>query len=178
MPPPEEEEEPSLTSDLIAPLSLFSALLSSIVASFPATLATTLYRRIAASLSQSLYDRLLINRTWSEYSAQRLVYDVEHGFLQAGREAGIKRGVGKGWEVFVSGSIILALQASTSSKVSGASNGPGFSKVMQVAFDDGVGVSEEEGSEFRNMMESLGVGEVLRKKNVQGLMKRRPECWR
>lgn len=107
------------------------------------------------------------------------MYDIEHGFLQAGREAGIKRGVGKGWEVFASGSIILALPGSTSSKSSvGASNGLGFSKVMQVAFDDGVGVSEEEGSEFRIMMEGLGVGEVLRKKNVQSLMKRRPECWR
>lgn len=174
--PPEIEEEPSLTPDLIAPLSLFSALLSSLVTSFPATLSITLYRKISSSLSQALYDRLLINRTWSEYSAKKFEYDLENGFLQAAKGAGIKRGVGKGWEMLSGGAKIMALPAGVSAP--GVIKSAGFSKVMQIAFDDGVGVGEGDGSDFQLMMESLGVSERLRKKDVQILMKRRPECWR
>ncbi|KAI5481051.1 hypothetical protein MNV49_006237 [Pseudohyphozyma bogoriensis] len=173
--PPEDEEEPSLTPDLIAPLSLFSALLSTIVASFPPTLATTLYRRISASLSVSLYDRLLVNRTWSESGAKQLNWDIEYGFLQAGREAGIKRGVGRGWELLTGGAKIMALPASSgSSNASGEDAGASFASIMKLAFDDAVPEHQVTAA-----MEELGVGELVgRKEILQALLRRRPECWR
>lgn len=68
----------------------------------------------------------------------------------------------------------MALPAGSST----VAKGPTFSRVMQIAFDDGVGVGEGEGSQFQVMMEEIGVNERLRKKDVQALMKRRPECWR
>jgi hypothetical protein len=175
-----EEDEQSLTPDLIAPLSLFSALLSNLVAAYPPAVATTLYRRISVNLSTSLYDRLLINRTWSESGAHQLNYDLEHGFLQAGREAGIRRGVAKGWELLVGGAKIMALPGSNSSGTSAygvdAKAQMTFSRVMQLAFDDAV--PEGEGTKFNVAMEELGVGEVLGKVEVQQVMRRRPECWR
>lgn len=51
-----------------------------------------------------------------------------------------------------------------------------FAKVMQMAWDDAV--VDGEGSRFREAMEELGVGEVVGKKEVQAVMRRRPECWR
>ncbi|KAL8291920.1 hypothetical protein RQP46_002178 [Phenoliferia psychrophenolica] len=169
-PAPPEGDDLALTPDLIAPLSLFTALLTTLVTSFPSSLSTTLYRRISSTLSATLYDRLLTNRTWSEAAAHQLNYDIQHGFLQAGREAGIQRGVGKGWEVLVGGGIVMALPANQG----GYEPGPSFAEVMKMAFDDAV-------PEHRVLerMEELGVGEVIARKEVlQKLLRRRPECWR
>jgi RAD50-interacting protein 1 len=178
-----EDLDRSLTTELIAPLSLFSSLLKTLVASYPHSVATTLYRRIAVSLSTSLYDRLLVNRTWSESGAHQLNYDIEQGFLQAGREAGIRRGVSRGWDKLIGGAKIMALPATSGSGGFGdeAVDEDGeakltFSRVMQLAFDDSV--PEGEGTQFNVAMEQLGVGEVLGKVEVQQVMRRRPECWR
>ncbi|KAK4056321.1 hypothetical protein OIO90_002765 [Microbotryomycetes sp. JL221] len=190
-----EDVVDSLTTELNGPLALFTALLKTLVESYPHAVATTLYRRIAVNLSTSLYDRLLVNRTWSEAGAHQLNYDVEHGFLQAGREAGIRRGVARGWDKLVGGARIMALPATSfnedgfdeddddddhaAAQQNGTSKSPGgltFSKVMQLAFDDSV--PEGEGTQFNVAMEQLGVGEVLGKVEVQQVMRRRPECWR
>ncbi|KAK4702207.1 RAD50-interacting protein 1, partial [Phenoliferia sp. Uapishka_3] len=171
-PPPEDEAQVdfTLTTDLISPLSLFSSLLSTLVTSFPPALSTTLYRRISSTLSATLYDRLLTNRTWSETGANQLNYDIEHGFLQAGREAGISRGVGKGWEVLKGGGKVLALPASLGRYVPG----PSFADIMKMAFDDAVPEHT-----VLEKMEEIGVGEVVGRKEVlQALLRRRPECWR
>ncbi|KAK4049402.1 hypothetical protein OIV83_004135 [Microbotryomycetes sp. JL201] len=188
----EDVEVDSLTSELNAPLALFTTLLKTLVESYPHAVATTLYRRIAVNLSTSLYDRLLVNRTWSEAGAHQLNYDIDHGFLQAGREAGIRRGVSRGWDKLVGGAKIMALPATSfsddeehegddqaengSRKTRVAPHDLTFSKVMQLAFDDSV--PEGEGTQFNVAMEQLGVGEVLGKVEVQQVMRRRPECWR
>lgn len=172
-----EEIDRSLTTELIAPLSLFSSLLKTLVASYPHAVATTLYRRIGVSLSTSLYDRLLVNRTWSEAGAHQLNYDIEHGFLQAGREAGIQRGVARGWDKLMGGAKIMALPASSASGFDNSVEDQlTFSRVMQLAFDDSV--PEGEGTQFNVAMEQLGIGEVMGKGAVQAVMRRRPECWR
>lgn len=106
---------PPLSPELTGPLSLFTSLLTTLVASYPAAVATTLYRRIAVQLSTSLYDRLLVNRTWSEAGAHQLNADLEQGFLAAGRQAGIRRGVARGWDKLIGGAIIMALPATATS---------------------------------------------------------------
>lgn len=178
--PAPDDDDKSLTADLNSPLSLFTALLTQLVTSFPPAVATTLYRRIAVNLSSSLYERLLVNRTWSESGAHQLNYDIENGFFQAGRSAGIKRGVARGWELLQGGAKIMALPSSSTSTQGGeggsAANPLSFSRVMQLAFDDAV--PEGEGTQFNVAMEQLGVGEVLGKMEVQQVMRRRPECWR
>ncbi|GEM09225.1 rint-1 family protein [Rhodotorula toruloides] len=177
---PEEDDasDRSLSPELIAPLSLLSSLLSALVQSFPPAIRTSLYRRIAALVSQSLYDRLLVSQGWIESSAQQLQYDLENGFLVAAKEAGLpQRGIKRGWEVARGGATVLALPSQASQQGGYVPGGDWtFSRVMQVAFDDSVTV--EEGGKFAEMMDDLGVGEALTKSEVQSLLRRRPECWR
>lgn len=174
----EDATERSLSPELIAPLSLLSSLLSTLVQSFPPATRTSLYRRIAALVSQSLYDRLLVSHGWTESSAQQLQYDLENGFLVAAKEAGLpQRGIMRGWEVARGGATVLALPSQASQQGGYVPGGDWtFSRVMQVAFDDSV--TEEEGGKFAEMMDDLGVGEALTKSEVQSLLRRRPECWR
>lgn len=136
-----------------------------------------LYRRISSSLSAALYDRLLVNRIWSEQGARQLKYDFQHGFLLVGRQAGIKRRLTKAWELLSGGIEIMALPGTaTASNGHGAIDAVTFSKVMQLAFDDSE--PEGEGSPFRKILDQLGVGERLGRREVQAVLKRRPECWR
>ncbi|KAL7344118.1 RINT-1 family protein [Rhodotorula toruloides] len=159
----EDATERSLSPELIAPLSLLSSLLSTLVQSFPPATRTSLYRRIAALVSQSLYDRLLVSHGWTESSAQQLQYDLENGFLVAAKEAGLpQRGIMRGWEVARGGATVLALPSQASQQGGYVPGGDWtFSRVMQVAFDDSV--TEEEGGKFAEMMDDLGVGEALTK---------------
>ncbi|GAA6047744.1 hypothetical protein JCM3770_001756 [Rhodotorula araucariae] len=179
--PPDAEDDShdlSLSPELIAPLSLLSSLLSTIVQSFPPAARTVLYRRIASHLSQALFDRLLVSHGWTESSAHQLQYDLQHGFLVAAREAGLpQRGLQRGWDVARAGAAILALPAQASQQGGYAPAGEWtFSRVMQVAFDDAEPTGE--GGRWSEMMDDLGVGEALSKAEVQQLMRRRPECWR
>lgn len=185
---PTDEEEPfdrSLSPELIAPLSLFSSLLSTIVQSFPPATRTTLYRRIAALVSQALFDRLLVSHGWTETAAQQFQYDLDNGFFVAAREAGIpERGAQRGWEVARGGGIILTLPAQASQQGGYVPGGElTFSKVMSVVFDDDSvrstgGGDDDEDTPFGAMMSELGIGEALTRSEVQQLMRRRPECWR
>ncbi|GAA5876838.1 hypothetical protein JCM3774_000787 [Rhodotorula dairenensis] len=183
--PTDEEElsDRSLSPELIAALSLFSSLLSTIVQSFPPATRTTLYRRIAALVSQALFDRLLVSHGWTETAAQQFQYDLDNGFLVAAREAGIpERGVQRGWEVARGGGIILTLPAQASQQGGYVPGGElTFSKVMSIVFDDDSVRStdaDDEDTPFGAMMSELGIGEALTRSEVQQLMRRRPECWR
>lgn len=187
--PPDEDEgaDLSLSPELIAPLSLFSSLLSTVVQSYPSATRTTLYRRLAALVSQALFDRLLVSHGWTETAAQQFQYDLEHGFLLAAREAGMpERGLQRGWEVARGGGTILALPAQASQQGGYVPGGElTFAKVMSVAFDEapgrdlgGGGEDGEEDTPFGTMMTELGIGEALTRSEVQQLMRRRPECWR
>ena len=80
----------------------------------------------------------------------------------------------RGWELLAGAAVIISLPASTSEGKKGEIS---FSKVMQLAFDDSVGVGE--GSAWNEMLEGLGIDEEkLGKKEVQSVLRRRPECWR
>jgi hypothetical protein len=174
----EHSDDYSLSPELIAPLSLLSSLLSNLVQSFPISTSVSLYRRISTLLSQALFDRLLTHGKWSETGAHHFQYDLENGFFVAGREAGIPQNrLARGWDVARGGATILALPAQASQQGSYLPGGEWtFSKVMQVAFDDGE--EEGEGTRFGEMMDDLGVGEALSKEQVKQLLRRRPECWR
>ncbi|GAA5979575.1 hypothetical protein JCM10908_002971 [Rhodotorula pacifica] len=180
----DDSSDRSLSPELIAPLSLFSSLLATIVQSFPQATRTTLYRRIAALVSQALYDRLLASHGWTETAAHQFQYDVENGFLVAAREAGIpERGLQRGWEVARGGGIILSLPAQASQQGGYVPGGElTFSQVMSVVFDDDsvrtAGGDEDEDTPFGSLMAELGIGEGLTRSEVQQLMRRRPECWR
>lgn len=184
---PADEDGPSdrsLSPELIAPLSLFSSLLSTIVQSYPAATRTSLYRRIAAVVSQALFDRLLVSHGWTETAAQQFQYDLEHGFLVAAREAGLpERGLQRGWEVARGGGTILTLPAQASQQGGYVPGGEWtFAKAMSVVFEEApsrtAGHDDEEDTPFGAMMSELGIGEALTRSEVQQLMRRRPECWR
>jgi len=147
-------------------------MLSALTSSLPPTAATALYRRTSTALSTTLYDRLLVNRAWSEAGAKQLAFDLEHGFLQAAREAKVPRGVGRGWELLRGATTVLALPAGESQDEGGVS----FARVMRMAWDDVA--PEGEGSEWGKMLEGMGVGEVVGKAQARQVMRRRPECWR
>ncbi|GAA5857348.1 hypothetical protein JCM8547_002233 [Rhodosporidiobolus lusitaniae] len=174
----EEMQDLSLSAELIAPLSLLSSLLSTLVQSFPISTSVSLYRRIASSLSQTLFDRLLVPNGWTLAGAHQFQYDLENGFFVAGREAGIPRNrLARGWDVAKGGATVLALPAQASQQGAYLPGGEWtFSRVMQVAFDDAEG--EGEGTKFGEMMDDLSVGEALNKDEVKQLLRRRPECWR
>ncbi|GAA5921613.1 hypothetical protein JCM1841_000155 [Sporobolomyces salmonicolor] len=166
----------SLSPELLSPLSLLSSLLRTLVASYPPSTLTALYRRISTSLSQALYDRLLVSHSWTEPGASQFQYDLEHGFLAAGREAGIQRGLARGWEVARAGARVLGLPTQASQQGAYVPGGEWtFSKVMQVVWEE---EDDGEGSRFAAVMDELGVGEALGRAEVQALMRRRPECWR
>jgi len=149
-------------------------MLSTLTSSFPPTAATALYRRTATALSTTLYDRLLVHRAWSEAGAQQLAFDLEHGFLQAAREAKVPRGVGRGWELLRGAATVLALPAGEAAEA--AEGGVSFARVMRMAWDDVA--PEGEGSEWGRVLEGLGVGEVVGKAQARQVMRKRPECWR
>ncbi|GAA6012527.1 hypothetical protein JCM10207_009031 [Rhodosporidiobolus poonsookiae] len=177
-PPEEDSPDRSLSPELIAPLSLLSSLLSTLVQSLPTSTATALYRRIASSLSQTLFDRLLSSHGWTEQGGHQFQYDLEHGFLAAGREAGLPRNrLLRGWDIARAGATVVALPTQASQQGGYVPGGEWtFSRVLQVVFDDADG--EGEGSRFGEMMEDLGMGEALSRDEVKQLMRKRPECWR
>ncbi|GAA5831097.1 hypothetical protein JCM11251_005141 [Rhodosporidiobolus azoricus] len=178
VPHEEDSSDRSLSPELIAPLSLLSSLLSTLLQSFPASTSIALYRRIASSLSQTLYYSLLSTHGWTESGAHQFQYDLEHGFFAAGREAGIPRNrLTRGWDVAKGAATILALPAQASQQGGYLPGGEWtLSRVMQVAFDDAE--AEGEGTRFGEMMDDLSVGEALSKDEVKQLLGKRPECWR
>lgn len=130
------------------------------------------------SLSSALFDRLLVNRIWSEQGGKQVKHDFEEGFIRVATTSGIRRGgAGIGWETYKAGVLVMALGAQAEGE-----SGVTFSKVMQVAFDDHDHASaangEDEGQAFRTVMESLGISERVGKKEIQAVLRRRPECWR
>jgi hypothetical protein len=167
----------TLSQSLNAPLSLFNSLLKTLSISLPPTTVSSLYRRIAMSLSSALFDRLLVNRIWSEQGGKQVKHDFEEGFMRVATTSGIRRGgAGIGWEIYKAGVLVMALGAQVEGE-----RGVTFSKVMQVAFDDhdhGAADGEDEGAAFRTVMESLGISERVGKKEIQAVLRRRPECWR
>ncbi|GAA5901887.1 uncharacterized protein JCM6883_000427 [Sporobolomyces salmoneus] len=176
--PSESDSEPSedlsVSPELITPLSLLSSLLSALVASYPPATLQSLYRRISHSLSQLLFERLYLSRNWTVSTVSQLSYDLSHGFLSAGREAGIpQRGLKRGWELALGATKVVGLPTTQREENSYEPSSQWvFAKVMQVTWDD------EDQETFGRMMEDLGVGEVLDREEVKSLMRKREECWR
>ncbi|GAA5871149.1 hypothetical protein JCM16303_001706 [Sporobolomyces ruberrimus] len=170
-------QDPSLSPELVSPLSLLSSLLKTLVDSYPSTTLTSLYRRISQSISRVLFDRLYVSHNWTEEGARQILHDVEHGFLAAGREAGIpQRGLRRGWEVALGGAKVLGLPAIQRQQSNYEPGGDWtFAKVMKVVWDGG---DDEREEEYSRMMEDIGVGEVLERTEVKALLRKRPECWR
>ncbi|GAA6009959.1 hypothetical protein JCM11491_000881 [Sporobolomyces phaffii] len=179
----EDDAELSLSPELVPALALLSSLLAALVAAYPATTLASLYRRIAASVSRVLVDRVVVAHAWTERSARtRLRYDFEHGFVAAGKDAGVPlRGIERGWELAKASIKVVALPAAAAAAAAddeGSRYDPGrqwtFSKVMQVVWDD-----DDATGAYERMMEDLGVGDdVLTRREVKTLLRQRPECWR
>lgn len=147
-------------------------MLSTLVSSLPPASATDLYRRIAGSLSSALFDRLLVNRTWSASGGAQFKYDFEQGFLSVGKTVGIQRGVERGWELLQGSAIIIALPASVSSN--STKGGISFTQVMQLAFDDSASLED-----WNRTLDALNIDEeIMGRAEVTAVLRRRPECWR
>ena len=172
----------------MAPLSLLSSFLSSLVASYPPSTLQSLYRRISQSLARILYDRLyLAQREWSPGSVRQVEYDLDRGFLAAARDAHVpERAVARGWDLAVGGATILGLPTTRRPEAAYEPSGQWvFAKVMQVVWsdddedEDGRDGNDDDGPEsrFAQMMEDLGIGESLDRAEVRNLMRKRQECW-
>lgn len=153
-----------LSPILLPALSIFSNLLSLLTSSLPPYLATKLYRKISSTLSITLYSQLITNRTWSEFSAQQLKFDFQKGFLLAARDSKIPRGVQRGWELFEGAVELVSLKA-------GNGEGANFSKIMRLAFDEGVNEAQ-----WESIVDDLGVS--ISKREAVAVLRRRPECWK
>lgn len=175
---PETDEPLTLSPTLIPSLSLLSSLLKALAAALPSSQLSTLSRKVAITLSRALYDRMIVNRTWSEEGGRQLRVDFCEGWTVAAASAGGKK---RGWELLEGASILLALPASTSSSspvLPREGKEVSFSKIMQLAFE--ATADEERDDElWCEAMRGLGVdGERFGRKEGKEVLRRRPECWR
>lgn len=180
--PPITDDEASATStwpseistELVSPVTVFSALLSSLALSLPPLPLNKLYRQFTSQLQGALLARSVFPKIWSERGGLQFRYDVEHGWLAAARDAskGKIRKPENGLRRLLDAGLIVSLPASTSIRT--ASNGEiiTIAKVVQLAWDD------TNDAAFNEILMKLGVRELIGRKDVKNILKKRPECWR
>lgn len=181
-PPSAEEESTSSASsswpseispELISPVTVFSALVTSLASALPALPLNKLYRQITSQIQEILLARSVFPKVWSERGGLQFRYDVEQGWLAAAREAG-KGKIRKpenGLRKLIDAGLLVSLPASTSVRATRAEVVT-ITKVVQVAWDD------TNDAAFNEILMKLGVRELIGRKDVKNILKRRPECWR
>lgn len=178
----EEEDKTSswpseISPELISPVTVFSALLSSLASSLPPLPLNRLYRQITAQIQDTLLARSVFPKIWSERGGRQFRYDAEQGWLAAAREAskGKIKKPENGLRKLLDAGLIVSLPASTSVRTSSSNSGSEvvtIAKVVQVAWDD------TNDAAFNEMLMKLGVRELIGRKDVKNILKKRPECWR
>lgn len=178
----EEEDTTSswpseISPELISPVTVFSALLSSLASALPPLPLNRLYRQITAQIQDTLLARSVFPKIWSERGGRQFRYDAEQGWLAAAREAskGKIKKPENGLRKLLDAGLIVSLPASTSVRAT-TNNTSGeivtITKVVQVAWDD------TNDAAFNEILMKLGVKELIGRKDVKNILKKRPECWR
>ena len=167
-----------ISPELISPVTVFSALLSSLATALPALPLNKLYRPITSQIQDILLARSVYPKIWSERGGRQFRYDAEQGWLAAARDAskGKIKKAENGLRKILDAGLIVSLPASTSARASNAGgNGAEvitITKVVQVAWDD------TNDAAFNEILMKLGVRELIGRKDVKNILRKRPECWR
>ena len=163
----EDETGTGLSSELLSALALYSALLGSLVMSLPPSLLAPLQRRIGQALAAYIEPRIATSRVFSQAGGQQILRDVEQGWIAAARDAGVTRAPEVAWAHLHDAALLLALPAGTTSGIS-------ISKAMQAAWDTDLG------SDIRlaKVLEQMGVTAMTERKEVQAVLRKRPEVWK
>ena len=172
-----EGEADSISPDLAGAITVFSALLGLVAKSLPAVAVNKLYRSIASQIQDLLITRSVLPKIWSERGGLQFLFDAESGWLSSAREAlGSKvRRPENGLRKLLDAARLVSLPASTGS----ARPGDGarrdeitISKVVQVTWDD------TNDAAFNEILMKLGIRELIGRKDVKAILRKRPECWR
>lgn len=164
---PTTEDGLALSSELLSSLATFQALVTSLASSLPLAPLQSLYRNTAMHITNEyLIPRLVLAHVFSAAGGLQLHFDLAQGWEAAGRQAGV-RAPAAGWAKLKEAATLLSLPASAEGKEGELVIG----KVSQVAWDtDEKRYKEVVGG-------SLGV-KAMGRKEVQAVLKKRPEVWR
>lgn len=175
----ESSGEDEISPDLISPITIFSALLSALAAALPPITINRLYRQICGQLQDSIITRVVLPKVWSEKGGKQFMFDVQYGWVAAAKEATAAkvRRPENGLRRLLDAARLVSLPASTSQGTGVSLNPPEnevtpISKVVQATWDD------TNDSAFLECMEKIGVKELLGRKEVKAILRKRPECWR
>ena len=182
-PPVIVDEDPSSTlstwpseisTELISPVTVFSALLSALANSLPPLPLNKLYRQSTSQIQDTLLARSVFPKIWSERGGCQFRYDVEQGWLAAARDAskGKIKKPENGLRKLLDAGLLVSLPASTSVRTMDNREIVTITKVVQVAWDD------TNDAAFNEILMKLGVRELNGRKDVKNILKKRPECWR
>lgn len=163
-----------ISSELISPVTVFSALLSSLATSLPPLPLNKLYRQFTGQLQDTLLARSVYPKVWSERGGQQFRYDVEQGWLAAAKDAG-KGKIRKpenGMRKLLDAALLVSLPSSNFVQSTDKAEVVTIAKVVQVAWDD------TNDAAFNEILMKLGVRELIGRKDVKNILKKRPECWR
>lgn len=177
-----------ISPELASPVTVFSALLSTLSASLPALPLNRLYRQVAQQLQETLLARSVYPKIWSERGGAQFRVDVEQGWLAAAANAtrGKIRAPENGLRSLLDAALLVSLPSSTNSSSSGTISNYGggksfagagteivpIAKVVQVAWDD------TNDAALNEVLMKIGVRELVSRKDVKAILKKRPECWR
>lgn len=163
-----------VSPELISPVTVLSALLSSLAASLPPLPLSKLYRQFTGQMQDTLLARSVFPKVWSERGGRQFRFDVEQGWLAAARDAskGKIRKPENGMRKLLDAALLVSLPASTSVQNANKAEIVTIAKVVQVAWDD------TNDAAFNEILMKLGVRELIGRKDVKNILKKRPECWR
>lgn len=158
-----EDQQQSISNELLPVLTLYSALLSAMSSILPALSLQSAYRKISISISDYLYGRLS-TKVFAQAGGVQIRLDLQDGWLKAARDARIRKPEA-GWRKLQDAATLLALPAWPKQ--------PGdlsFSEAMGMAWDDS-------GVQVDALREKLGLVE-LDQSQIKSLLRKRPECWK
>lgn len=166
----------SVSPDLGGALTVFSALLGLVARSLPAMAVNKLYRAIAGQVQDLLVTRSVLPKIWSDRGGRQFLLDAESGWLSAARKAlGSKvRRPENGLRRLLDAAKLVSLPASTGPGASAAvrKDEIPISKVVQVTWDD------TNDAAFNEILMKLDIRELISRKDVKAILRKRPECWR
>ena len=126
-----------------------------------------LQRRIGTTLATYLLPRIATARVFSAGGGAQFLRDVEMGWIAAARDAGVTRAPEAAWAQLHDAALLLALPAGTPSD----GQGVGIARATQVVWDT-------DDAKLAALLQDIGVRAMTDRKEVQAVLRRRPEVWR
>ena len=126
-----------------------------------------LQRRIGTTLATYLLPRIATARVFSAGGGAQFLRDVETGWIAAARDAGVTRAPEAAWAQLHDAALLLALPAGTPTD----GHGVGIARATQVVWDT-------DDAKLAALLQDIGVRAMTDRKEVQAVLRRRPEVWR